>query len=404
MLMSGYRWIRSKMNLYKIDDNSEHVVTVVNSGKLDEDFYKYACDFYEAAEAVIEHLLGEAAERHEIYKLDLWYFALVYLYRHSLELMLKAGIFRIIRDTGDRKDIIGEIRHNLKQSFEKLIQICNLEIGENENAKWLMEYLTDITQFDEKSDMFRYPSDSEFRTIFWGGGQRNISLIATRSNMNKAYKIIKHLCDARNISEQNYKAYPPKLIIEGGDYYEQSVIAYRYPCKSFLPYFRSYSMTGKFLQSVIIDDGKQNLFMPMCYLYRNAIELGLKQIIIENSHIVYDKALKIVKNKKHSIYSLWNSIEKEVEKYGNAPPGDTTIENTRQYIKDFHNQDPHSAMFRYPCDKNMEPYFVSPIKYDVDNVASCFEELCNFLDAVNGLLGQIRQYEIEAMIGFDYHL
>lgn len=180
MLMLGYKWIRSKMNLYKIDDNSEHVVTVVNSGKLDEDFYKYACDFYEAAEAVIEYLLGEAAERHEIYKLDLWYFALVYLYRHSLELMLKAGIFRIIRDTGDRKDIIGEIRHNLKQSFEKLIQICNLEIGENENAKWLMEYLTDITQFDEKSDMFRYPFDSEFRTIFWGGGQRNISLIATR--------------------------------------------------------------------------------------------------------------------------------------------------------------------------------------------------------------------------------
>ena len=69
--MLGYKWIRSKMNLYKIDDNSEHVVTVVNSGKLDEDFYKYACDFYEAAEAVIEYLLGEAAERHEIYKLDL---------------------------------------------------------------------------------------------------------------------------------------------------------------------------------------------------------------------------------------------------------------------------------------------------------------------------------------------
>lgn len=37
--------------------------------------------------------------------------------------------------------------------------------------------------------------------------------------------------------------------------------------------------------------------MPMCYMYRNAVELGLKRIIIEDSHIERTKALKILRRK-----------------------------------------------------------------------------------------------------------
>lgn len=46
---------------------------------------------------------------------------------------------------------------------------------------------------------------------------------------------------------------------------------------------------------------KANLFMPMCYLYRNAVELGLKRLIIEDSHIDNSKALKIVR-KKNTVF------------------------------------------------------------------------------------------------------
>ena len=49
----------------------------------------------------------------------------------------------------------------------------------------------------------------------------------------------------------------------------------------------------------------------MCYVYRNAIELALKRLIIEDSYIDEYSALKIAKKKKHSILGLWNSIKDE---------------------------------------------------------------------------------------------
>lgn len=49
------------------------------------------------------------------------------------------------------------------------------------------------------------------------------------------------------------------------------------------PYYSSYEEVGNFLKEKIVDDNKKELFMPMCYMYRNAVELGLKRIIIEDT-------------------------------------------------------------------------------------------------------------------------
>ena len=388
-----YKWIRPDMNLYHIGGSSKYIITVANSGNLDADFYEYAQNFYEAAETVIHYLGEEAAENQDIAKLDLWYFATVYLYRQSLELLLKASIFQTVTDTTDRKDIIGQIRHDLKQSFEKLIEVRGLTIDENENAKWVLDYLADISRIDKESDMFRYPFGSNFKALF--EKQTHISLVATHDNMNKAYMVIKEIYDVGAFSTKDYEAYSPQLIIEGGHYYQQSVVGYKYSRNSFYPYFSSYSEVGNFLKDKIITQRKSNLFMPMCYLYRNAVELGLKRVIVEDSHIDNAKAIKVTQKKKHSILGLWNSIADEIKEYANAPDDDTTLEDTQQYIQTFHDFDQSSDLFRYPCNKNMKPYFLSARKFDIENVASCFEELCNFLDAVDSMLSEIKDYEAE---------
>ena len=46
-----------------------------------------------------------------------------------------------------------------------------------------------------------------------------------------------------------------------------------------------------------MEDNKKEYFMPMCYMYRNAVELGLKRIIVESSHIERAKALKVLQKK-----------------------------------------------------------------------------------------------------------
>ena len=129
-----FKWIRPNMSLYHIDKNSPFPITLLNSGNLADDFNKYAEDFFNAAESVIHYLGEDAAENGDIAKLDLWYFAMVYLYRQSMELLLKANIFKIVTAENDRKLIIGDIRHDLKQGYDKLLELKDLEYTDNDNA------------------------------------------------------------------------------------------------------------------------------------------------------------------------------------------------------------------------------------------------------------------------------
>lgn len=47
--------------------------------------------------------------------------------------------------------------------------------------------------------------------------------------------------------------------------------------------------------------------MPMCYMYRNAVELGLKRIIVESSHIERAKALKVLQ-KRNIAYLVFGIV------------------------------------------------------------------------------------------------
>jgi len=388
-----FKWIRPNMFLYHIDDECEHIVSMLNSGDLTFDFNRYAINFFDAAECVIHYLGEEAAEKQDIAKLDLWYFSMIYLYRQSLELLLKANIFKVVTSNGGRKDIIGEIRHDLQQGFEKLLELMELTTDVNNNAKWLMNYFSDISRIDKESDMFRYPFGSNLNVLF--DKQTYISLLATHDNMNKANNILRDIYNYGAFIDQEYEAFSPQLIIEGGNYYQQSVVGYKYAERSFYPYYSSYEEVGNFLKDIILKQNKVEFFMPMCYMYRNAVELGLKRLIIEDSHIETKKALKITQRKKHSLLGLWNSVVDEIEQYSNASGDDTTLDDTLQYIKTFHNFDQSSDLFRYPCNKNMESYFVSAKDFDVENVSSCFQELCNFLDGVDSMLSEVKDYEAE---------
>ena len=51
----------------------------------------------------------------------------------------------------------------------------------------------------------------------------------------------------------------------------------------------------------------------------------------------------------------------------------------------------------------MQVYFSEEKILDIENVASCFEELCNFLDAVDSMLSEIKDYEAEMASYYDYY-
>jgi len=51
----------------------------------------------------------------------------------------------------------------------------------------------------------------------------------------------------------------------------------------------------------------------------------------------------------------------------------------------------------------MDAYFLGGKNFDIENVASCFEELCNFLDGADGMLSAVQDYEAEMASDYDYY-
>lgn len=377
--------------LYHADKNSKCVAAIENSGKLDMDFYKYASNFYEAAECVIRYLEEEASQNHDIAKLDLWYFAMIYLYRQSLELILKANIFQIVTDVNDRQKVVQEIFHNLKKGFEKLIEIRNLKTFNG--VEWLMNYLDDISKIDEGSDAFRYPFNQKHKAVF--ERQTHISLIETHKNMTKAYKLLESLFMTGTFIKEDGKPSLPKLIIEGGCYYQQSVVCYKYSQFSFYPYFESYTGVGEFLKNIIINENTMDLFIPMCYMYRNAAELGLKRLIIDGDNVNGVTKRKILGKKKHSLSGLWKNARATI----NNLFDDVTLDEVTQSIDILHDIDPVADKFRYPSDKVLNPYFRTKERIDVERLSSFFEDLCTFLDGADVILSETIDFTHE----YDYN-
>jgi hypothetical protein len=390
--MNSDKWIQPTMDLKKLGTDPNKIITVQNSGVLETDFYKYANNFHEAADIILRELIGPDSES-SIAKLDTWYFALIYLYRQSLELMLKANIFKLVQNEQDRKDTIASVRHDVGAGFDKIIDLQGIDINSNQNIKWLSDFLHDISKIDRESDMFRYPFGSNLRVLFQD--QTQISLPATYYNMSRAFHALEGFYQTQQFTKGDYPEYEPKLIVEGGEYYQSSVVGYKYHTRSFHPYYTSYEECAKYLTAYIKRTGKDHLFMPMCYLYRNAIELGLKRIIIEDSSTIdTEKALKICKKKKHSILGLYNSIKPELDAHDNGT--DTTLEDVYKYINSFHDIDTTSDKFRYPCDNDLNVHFKDSTKLDIDNVASCFEELITFLDGASHMLSVEKEIAAEA--------
>lgn len=398
--MYELEWPREKADFRYIDREKNNIIEIINTNDVSKEFYNYSINFYISGRLLIEHLIPIRSNA----KKDSWFFPIVYLYRQAIELILKAIVFKYIDNRNERIEYLREVRHDLSSSFRVLIEKLNLnKINTNlEEIKWLQKFLEDITYVDRESDVFRYPFSNTGKTFF--NEQKNINLCYLRVNFNTAFEILNDIFNDTNLIGKKYKAYKPKFLIGGGDYLEQSVIGWSSSGKKidFYRYVQGYSDAGDYLKSLLTKDNNklEVLFLPMCYLYRNSVELSLKRILIEDIKIDYNRAMKIITRKKHSVLGIWNKVKSEIEKCANTDE-DTTVSSVEKYIIGLQNIDSSSDKFRYPTDKNLDFHFNNNEKFDFENVALCFKELLSFLDAVDGELSARREWEIEMTNYYD---
>lgn len=335
-------WIRQDISFTNYDKKSDDKIVLFNSTERSDEFPIYSNCYFKAGELITKHLVTDICTQGDISKLDTWFFAVTYLFRQSLELLLKSTLLKY-------NDVISDMRHDLAIGIDLLEKHVDDATKTNNNYIWLQEYFKNISEIDKESDMFRYPFNNKMKAFF--KEQKHYDYISIYKNVNRArttlFKLINKSIDTY-IPESNYE---PTLLIEGGDYYQQAVIGYKFSQQDFYHYIKAYSESANYLLYLMNTDTKNlDLFLPMCYLFRNSIELELKNIYILHcnlNNLNYD-----LSKYKHKILKLWRTTRPTIDKYSNASKNDNTLNDCSVYIQKLNNWDGCSSKFRYPINKS----------------------------------------------------
>lgn len=387
------KWPKKEAKFDTVISGMPTVIKVKANTNIVESFYEYSKNYKYAAHLVTEYILGKGSISH----LDTYFFALAFLYRHSLELILKAIGFKYIED---KAIFIKDTFHNLSEIFKQIeVHMLSITCRDAEMLGWIKTYLADISQIDKESDSFRYPfkiiitkdaflGDKQYDLKRVFEKQTHIDLLKFANKLEVAYAILdSYYCNV-DFEEKEYKEYSPSFIEEGGYYYAQCVVGYGYSINDFYPYTKAYIETGSYIKDFIqanpID--KDKLFLPMCYLFRNGIELGLKEVWFEDCAGDFQtKCQKLIK-RKHKILSLWNLITQDIIENADASDDDETMGIVSNYINQLHQFDLTADIFRYPTDKDLRFHFIHAKDLDYIVVGDFFEELAAFLSAVDTMI------------------
>lgn len=394
---------------------SSYLVKVKTSINLETSFSEYANNFYRAAHEIAFSILK--ADNSDFSKLDTYFFSLAFLYRHSLELLLKAIAFQHIKDKAERVDFVKDTFHDLAQILERILQLNDTARPKNEIG-WLTTYFRDFSKYDKESDSFRYPfhikrykkksGDTKYSIERIFNEQTHIDLLKFAKKFESAYEILSLWFNGEEQSAIKWILLKPVFIETGGDYYTQAVVGRGYLKREFYPYVRAYTETAEYLRYSMTeaqDKGNTALaeiyFFPMCYLYRNAVELTIKATWFEEVREDFQERCKILNKKKHSINGLWYKLRGWIEDfYEDGDGAKEYFDDIGKCCEEIQGFDSDASKFRYPCDKSMNNYFKKDIKFDYMNIAELMESLIQSINGIDSELSFRNEYLDEAETEF----
>jgi hypothetical protein len=125
---------------------------------------------------------------------------------------------------------------------------------------------------------------------------------------------------------------------------------------------------------------KQQLIYPICFLYRQYVELRLKEIIRSGSSLLQEpKKSKLGFPKGHNLDALYKEAKKIINKIfvGQGKPADLSFVD--HIITEYSRIDRNSESFRYPCDgdgkKNLEEISHINVRHLSENIAKFGKEM-----------------------------
>ena len=183
-------------------------------------------------------------------------------------------------------------------------------------------------------------------------------------------------------------------------------------CLNFTPhkmygYIQGYKTAGDELVNTAIEKRRDRdlLVFPIAFLYRQYIELQLKDII-QDSRSVLDEPEKYPQH--HKIDNLWNLAKSLMNKVGNdIDPTvndyvtEEDIQSISEKINEFSLIDPASFSFRYPKDRDGNENLPGITHINLRQLKDQMGLLSVLLDKFDLVLGMLREWKSEIYAG-DY--
>ncbi|WP_022757213.1 hypothetical protein [Butyrivibrio fibrisolvens] len=374
----------NKKFLEQYNKNSSGFSFIYNkTGNLDDIYMVWAENYFDAAEYITYKLLEKGNQ--QIIQLDSYFLPLAFLYRQSLELIIKAIMLKYQGEAYTKKEI-EESFHDLKSLIDALQPTISQYINYLREIEWLKNYVDSVASFDRASDSFRYPYKvKREKDVLFGVSYKfeyifesrvDIDLVTMVNQFRVANAILKDIFSGKMCSYNECDSVEPEFMKQGGGYYYKAVIGKGYDMDMFSKYIRGYDEVA-----IKLFDMAEKFFLPICYLLRNSIELQLKNMYMRyTSNIKWMSVLKNIYESKHAICKLWD-LNKDIV-CGTGSASKQEIYLVGDYLKSIHNFDSDSAHFRYPTDKQLN-LFSSRKKYDGQNMINYMVAVLNAIDGIN---------------------
>ncbi|MBJ6726804.1 hypothetical protein [Geomesophilobacter sediminis] len=184
-----------------------------------------------------------------------------------------------------------------------------------------------------------------------------------------------------------------KLFVQGGDYFEFAHFGWGDMWQQFYGYCAGYKRAA----DCLVDDAicscdtsrLDTVIFPVLFLYRQFIELSLKQLILEFGDGSCDEKVERLKQLNHDLDASWREFVRLLPKSIEAHE-QKTVKVVEKYIREFAGVDKSSYSFRYPVAKNLTLIFGKEQRLNLRHLKERMSEIESFFCGVSGFLDDLR--------------
>ena len=183
-----------------------------------------------------------------------------------------------------------------------------------------------------------------------------------------------------------------RLFVSGADWeHNACVVSYSESLSTYAWYYKEGA--DELIRSAVEDRSiLDGVIRPIVYLYRQHVELTLKEIIYL-SRSLQNETSDFPHH--HNLVSLWDEAKRRlIEEYGSSTP--TELNNLDTIVTEFSHHDPQSFAFRYPWDKKGQRTLPNIRHINVRNLRETMDRVSSFLSCICGDLSARVQCRCDA--------